>query len=147
MIAMLLWIVGCYGLAVVVVHLVHRLQNKLRGVKPAPWMHVVIVSHNDERHMEWIIRAYSWFAWIKGRRLQFSVVDNNSTDDTTAIISKMVHRNDMTCHVVHVNSKKEQEDAVHRLQMQKQPEEVQIVLMLHKQADWRRVPFVAGGAL
>jgi len=147
MITMLLWIVGCYGLAVAVVHLVHRLQNKLRGDKQAPWMHVVIVSRNDERHMEWIIRAYCWFAWLKGKRLQFTVVDNGSTDDTSAIISRLIHHNEISCDIVNVHSYKEQEEAVYRLEMLKQPTETQIVLTLSKKADWRRVPFMAGGAL
>lgn len=149
MIAMLLWIVGCYGLAVAVVHLVYRFQNKLRGEKPAPWIHVVIVSHNDERHMEWIIRAYCWFAWLKGRRLKFTVVDQGSTDDTMTIISKLVHRSDemSDTEVIHVNNRSEREEVLRHLESSRTPEETQLILMLHKQSDWRRVPYVAGGAL
>lgn len=149
MIAMLLWIVGCYGLAVAVVHLVFRFQIKLRGEKPAAWIHVVIVSHNDERHMEWIIRAYYWFAWLKGRRLKFTVIDQGSTDDTTEIVSRLIHRNDEMndAGVIHVNSRREQEEMIRRLESAKAPEETQLVLRLYQQADWRKVPYVAGGAL
>lgn len=147
MIAMLLWIVGCYGLAVAVVHLTYRLHLKLRGKESIPWMHVVIVSHNDERHMEWVIRAYCWFAWIKGRKLKFTVVDHSSSDDTSDIVGRLVKHHDVTCDMVHANSKKEQVAEVRRLEAMKQPEETLIVLVLHSQSDWRRIPFVAGGAL
>lgn len=149
MIAMLLWIVGCYGLAVAVVHLVYRFQNKLRGEKPAPWIHVVIVSHNDERHMEWIIRAYCWFAWLKGRRLKFTVVDQRSTDDTAAIISKLMHQHDelSDTEIIYVKSRREQEEVIRCLESTKASEETQLILRLHQQANWRRLPYVAGGAL
>lgn len=147
MITTLLWIVGCYGLAVAAVHLMHLLQKKLYKDKPSPWMHVVLVTHNDERHMEWIVRAYCWFAWLKGRRLQFTIVDRHSRDATLPILMRIVSGYDVACHVIESHSVKEQEQTVQQLEEAKKTEESFIVLHLGSRDDWRRIPFVVGGTL
>lgn len=147
MITTLLWIVGCYGLAVAAVHLMHLLRRTLYKNQPTPWMHVVLVTHNDERHMEWVIRAYCWFAWLKGRRLQFTIVDRHSRDATLPIVMRMASGYDVNCKVLDTHSVKEQEQAVIELQEAKQAEETVLVLHLSARDDWRRIPYVVGGAM
>lgn len=90
MIAMLCWIVGCYGMAVAAVHLAHGWQKLMRGSRPAPWMHVVIVSENDERHIEWMVRAFGFYTWLRGRQLHMTLLDCGSTDATLAIAERAV---------------------------------------------------------
>ncbi|WP_028543952.1 hypothetical protein [Paenibacillus taiwanensis] len=147
MIAMLLWIVGCYGVAVATVHLMHHLHNKLRGDKPVPWMHVIVATHNDERHMEWIVRAYCWFAWLKGRRLHLTMVDSGSIDATIDIVWRIARRYDVTCDMMNVSSVKEQMEVVALLEKKRQVEELQVVLYLKRKEDWRKVPFMVGSSL
>ncbi|WP_028593803.1 hypothetical protein [Paenibacillus assamensis] len=147
MITMLGWIVLCYGLAAVAVHLAHRLTKKLRGNRPQPWIHVVIVAQNDERHLEWIIRAYCWYAWFKGKRLEISVLDGGSTDETLLIVNRMMGRYGVVCHVMNESTVKARDERVVELQQAKEAEETQIILYLHRQDDWRKLPFLAGSTV
>ncbi|MCR8844793.1 glycosyltransferase [Paenibacillus sp. SC116] len=147
MITMLGWIVLCYGLAAVAVHLAHRLTKKLRGNRPQPWIHVVIVAQNDERHLEWIIRAYCWYAWFKGKRLEITVLDGGSTDETLPIVTRMMKRYEVICHVMTESTVKARELRVAQLQQAKEDEETQIILYLYRQDNWRKLPFLAGGTV
>ena len=146
MIAMLLWIVGCYGLAVAAVHLAHKWQKLLRGAAPAPWMHVVIVTENDERHMEWLMRAYSWYAWLKGRRLHFTVVDCGSTDATIHIAALAAQGHGVSWQGLYIRQD-ELETVLMDLQQQQAAEEILIVVQPRRKEDWTKVPFVAGSAM
>lgn len=146
MIAMLCWIVGCFGLAIAAVHLAHRWQQLIRGARPAPWMHVVLVTENDERHIEWVIRAYSWFAWLKGRKLHFTFVDRGSTDDTFRIASRVTEGNEVSWSLLAIQ-RDEVETTLHVLKQRQAEEEALIVIEPRRNEDWLKVPFKARSAL
>ncbi|MBG9735074.1 glycosyltransferase [Paenibacillus alvei] len=146
MIAMLCWIVGCFGLAIAAVHLAHQWQQLVRGVRPAPWMHVVLVTENDERHIEWVIRAYSWFAWLKGRKLHFTFVDSGSTDDTFPIASRVTERDEVSWSLLAIQ-RDELDMTLNELKQRQSEEEVLVVIEPRRQEDWRKVPFKARSAL
>ncbi|UHA75702.1 glycosyltransferase [Paenibacillus sp. 481] len=146
MIAMLLWIVCCYAVAVAAVHLVHRWQT-LRGSKPVSWRHVVIVTENDERYMEWLIQAYCWFAWLKGQRLHITVVDEGSKDCTEQITRRVVRRHGVSWEWKRVSCAAEREYVLQELERQQAPEEALVVIRPQCIEDWAKVPFMARGAL
>lgn len=146
MITMLCWVVGCYGAAIAVVHLAHRCQQLVRGARPAPWMHVVLVTENDERHIEWVIRAYSWFAWLKGRRLDFTIVDSDSTDATFQIAARLAARYGGSWSLLTLQNEK-LETILHGVRQRKAKEEMLIVIEPRRIEDWRKVPFKARSAI
>lgn len=145
MIAMLCWIVGCFGLAIAAVHLAHQWKQLVRGARPAPWMHVVLVTENDERHIEWVIRAYSWFAWLKGRKLHFTFVDSGSTDATFPIASRVMSGYDVSWNLL-VIQRNELEATLQGLKQQAVAETL-IVIEPRSTEDWRKIPFKARSAL
>jgi len=81
-----LLILGCYVLAMAWVHAVH-IRMRRRG-KPTP-IHVVLLTENNQHHIEWYLRYLHFVSWRKGRPVQVTIVDSGSTDETLAIVRRM----------------------------------------------------------
>lgn len=145
MLAMFFWIVGCYGLAVAAVHFSYKWQQ-YRGATPAPWMHVVLVTENDERHVERMIRAYSWFAWLKGYRLHFTIIDSGSTDATSRIAARIADGEGLSFNLLNIQRDR-LEGVLNGLERWKSSEEVLIVIEPRCKEDWRKIPFMARSVL
>ncbi|NKI20947.1 glycosyltransferase [Paenibacillus dendritiformis] len=145
MIAMLCWIFGCYGIAVAAVHLAHGWQKLVRGSRPAPWMHVVIVSENDERHIEWMVRAFGFYTWLRGRQLHMTLLDCGSTDATLAIAERAVRGARISWNAV-VITPAEVDRVLDDLEST-QPAEAFVVVRLNRAEDLRKVPFMSGSAI
>ncbi|CAH8719579.1 glycosyltransferase [Paenibacillus thiaminolyticus] len=146
MIAMLCWIVGCYGMAVAAVHLAHGWQKLMRGSRPAPWMHVVIVSENDERHIEWMVRAFGFYTWLRGRQLHMTLLDCGSTDATLAIAERAVRGAGISWNA-DVVSPEEVERVLDKLESSQPAEAALVVVRLNRAEDLRKVPFMSGSAI
>lgn len=83
----LCWILGCYGLAIVLVHALGRL-NWLRSGNAAP-AQVVLLTRNNQTQIEWYLRYISLVSWWKGRPVRVMLTDSGSTDETLAIAEKL----------------------------------------------------------
>jgi mevalonate kinase len=83
----LLWIVGCYGAAVA---LLHMLIGARRG-KESRTARVLLITQNNASHIEWYIRSLFFFSRVKGRELAVTVLDEGSMDDTVRIIERLSH--------------------------------------------------------
>ncbi|MFC4812020.1 glycosyltransferase family A protein [Paenibacillus sp. GCM10023250] len=78
---MLLWIVGCYVLAAIVVYACSAFRlGRERSVK-----HYVLIAGNEEPRMEWYMRSLRRFSHLTGTDVKVTVVDNGSQDDTIQI--------------------------------------------------------------
>lgn len=146
MFAMLFWIIiGFYGLAVAAVHLAYNWQQH-RGGKRAPWMHVILVTENDERHIERMIRAYCWFAWLKGCKLHFTVVDSGSTDATFRIAARAADGAGVSWRILNIQRNRLKE-LLNELEQRKAREEILTIIEPCRKEDWGKIPFLARSVL
>jgi len=83
----LLSIVGCYALCVAMIHLIYG-SAKLQSVPPTQ---IVLITNNNQTHIEWVVRSLFFSSWLKGKQIAATIVDKNSTDDTLKIIERLSH--------------------------------------------------------
>jgi hypothetical protein len=81
----LLAIMACYGAAVVLLHWCYR-RVRHRAGKAS---HVVLITNNNQSQIEWYLRSLYFFSSFKGRRIDTTVLDEGSTDDTLRIVERM----------------------------------------------------------
>jgi hypothetical protein len=86
----LLWIVGCYGLSIALVHFYFGKQ-KLRGKA----VKVLLITKNNQMQIEWYIRSLFFVSRLRGRELSATILDEGSTDETLKIIERLSHTHHM----------------------------------------------------
>ena len=82
MIPELLWIIGCYAAAVLAAHAVYR--RSAGGERH----HYVLVAGNHESEIEGCVRALQRYSRRTGTEVGITVVLNESTDETGAIVER-----------------------------------------------------------
>jgi hypothetical protein len=83
----LLWILGCYGISIAVLHLLFG-TRKGGSKKPAK---VLLVTKNNQNQIEWYIRSLFFFSRVKGYEVTATIFDEGSSDDTRKIIERLSH--------------------------------------------------------
>ncbi|MDU0205683.1 hypothetical protein ACYEXS_16035 [Paenibacillus sp. MAH-36] len=83
----LLWILGCYGISIAVLHLLFG-ARKGRKKKPAK---VLLITKNNQNQIEWYIRSLFFFSGLKGYEVTATIYDEGSSDDTRQIIERLSH--------------------------------------------------------
>ncbi|WP_454193531.1 hypothetical protein [Paenibacillus sp. Marseille-Q7038] len=87
MIEHLLWIALVYGLSAATVRFVYRrLQS---NQKQAEQTRYVLITSNHGFILEWIIRALSLDASLRGKTHQVTVVDYDSSDETMLLLNRL----------------------------------------------------------
>lgn len=81
----LLCIFGCYGVSIIVLHLLLR---KGTAKKPAT---VLLVTKNNQNQIEWVIRSLFFFSRVRGNQVKATIIDEGSSDDTREIIERLSH--------------------------------------------------------
>lgn len=129
----LLWIIGIYGLCALLVHVVH--SGFHRHPKEVLVKHYVLITHNNQLHIEWYMRSLILFSWLKGKEIKVTVMDEGSSDDTVAIVEKMARKRNaaLTLYTTPQNL----EQYVHSCS----DEEI-IVLELNKTDDLMKIPLL-----
>lgn len=89
MVAQLIWIVVVYAIAVFLVHVLHDREKRRQAPRTGKWIHYVLITHNHESVIEWYIRALTLHAFLTGKRLLVTCMDDHSSDGTLLLISKM----------------------------------------------------------
>lgn len=82
MIAVLLWIVGCYALVAAAVHAASRVRSQGERKK----RHYVLVAGNEQLRMEWYLQSLQYFSYFTGTEVKVTVIDNGSEDETMRIV-------------------------------------------------------------
>jgi hypothetical protein len=87
----LLWIVGCYGISIALLHLCFGKQqeSKRKAVK------VLLITKNNQTQIEWYIRSLFFVSRLRGRELSATILDEGSTDETRKIIERLSHTHRM----------------------------------------------------
>lgn len=85
MIAMLLWIAGCYAVAAACAY------RLLRRSKQAGRRHYVIIACNHEDQIEWVIRSLRYQGSLSGTDIGITVLlEPDAVDGTASIVEKLV---------------------------------------------------------
>lgn len=87
MIPDLLWIVGLYVAAAVIVHWIIRRRAEINRRQ------YVLVAGNHQMQIEWYIRALQQFSVRTGTEIGITVVLNESSDDTRLIMERFARHN------------------------------------------------------
>ncbi len=87
MIVSILWIVGIYASCIAFIHVWYAMFGK----REQDSNQVVLVTYNHQTHVEWCIRYLSFLAWLQGKGLYVTVLDEGSSDDTEAIVQQLSH--------------------------------------------------------
>lgn len=93
------WILVGYGLAALLVHILHR-RFLRRASKGASEMHYILITRNHENQMEWYVRALSWYARLRGESIRVTVLDQASQDDTLAILGRLYQASGIKLNVI-----------------------------------------------
>lgn len=96
MILGMLCIIAVYGIGIALVHWQHararsRLSVAACGKHPdheAGHDHYLLITGDHQHQIEWIIRSLLFYAWIKGKDIRITVLDEGSSDDTTEIVRR-----------------------------------------------------------
>ncbi|MFS1514854.1 hypothetical protein VQL36_20980 [Chengkuizengella sp. SCS-71B] len=105
MIAGILTIIGVYVLCALIVHVSHYFHLKKKGEIELLTIHYVIISYQNEKLIEWVLRSIFFFFWFHGKEVKITVVDKGSTDDTLAITNRMILHKDLQIKSVPMNEK------------------------------------------
>ncbi|RUT33282.1 hypothetical protein EJP77_06415 [Paenibacillus zeisoli] len=133
------WILLCYGLAAVLVHLMHRMY--VRGRAGAPNReHYILVTRNHEQQMEWYLRAISWYAHLRGRDCRITVFDEGSEDDTLAITQLIKNSGDLELSVYGFSGRQGEDDM--RRQAAAAEGETALLIDLRVPMEAAKIPYV-----
>jgi len=89
MAAQLIWIAVVYALAVFAVHVLHIREKTRQSPQSGKWIRYVLITRNHESVIEWYIRALSLHAFLTGKNVLITCMDDSSSDATLLVVSKL----------------------------------------------------------
>jgi hypothetical protein len=89
MVAQLIWIAVVYVSAAVIIHILHNRQKVRKTPQSVKWIHYIFITRNHASVVEWYIRALTFQAFLTGKRFRVTFMDDDSSDGTLGIVSKM----------------------------------------------------------
>ena len=89
MIAQLIWIITIYASAAALVHILHHREKTRRSEWTGKRLQYILITRNHESVVEWYIRILAVHAFLIGRPLYVTVMDDGSEDGTMAVASRM----------------------------------------------------------
>lgn len=138
MIPGLLWMIGSYGLCIVLVHAAHAWA---RGGRQAV-CHYVLIGRNQQLRMEWFIRSLLLFGWLRGCSVQITVLDEGSQDDTLEIVRRLQQQSDGFLSIVECSH--DRETALQQLEHDRKRGNTDelIIVELSSQSDLAKLPLL-----
>lgn len=133
------WILLGYGLAAMLVHFLHGVFRR-RQPNNGKRLHYVLVTHNYENRMEWVLRALSWYARFRGESVKVTVLDEASQDDTLDIIRRLQNQSGIELTVMGLMSAAEDETA--RDSGTLTEEEIKVHVDLRNPQEAAKIPYV-----
>ncbi|OPA75669.1 hypothetical protein BVG16_20265 [Paenibacillus selenitireducens] len=134
MLLTLLWIVLSYALAVAAVHLAFRWRKKHTSGTTNREVEYVLVTKQNQSQIEWVVRALMMYAWLQGKTLRLTIIDEDSTDLTIPIAQRLTMDQYIDVKIVNHTEWKPNTD---RLAL-----EAPIPIRLNDPDDWAKLPFV-----
>jgi hypothetical protein len=87
-----LWIFWSVALSVALFFLIRFFSRRFGDQYHRKAIHLVILTHNSQQSVEWMIRSYHFWNGNKGRRGKITCIDTGSTDDTLKILERLEQR-------------------------------------------------------
>ncbi|KRE44471.1 hypothetical protein [Paenibacillus sp. Soil522] len=107
MFELLLFVVGCYVLAALSVHLAYRIW---RGRQQSS-KHFVLVADVRQKNMEWYVRSLFSFSRRMGKDVRLTIVSRGVTDETLAIVERLARGGkEVSVHLAEDTPKTENKD-------------------------------------
>ncbi len=86
------WIIWSAALYVVMFFLIKHLSVYFGYYYHNKAYHLVIITRNSQRSIEWMIWSYHFWNGTKGKKGKITCIDTGSTDDTLAILERLTQR-------------------------------------------------------
>lgn len=132
MIQGLLWFITIYGTSIILIHAahlwIHKVQKRAKSVK-----HYVLISNQNQLHIEWYIRSIVWFHSLKGNPLRITIMDQGSTDQTISIVEKLSRYFTIQIHT---------SSSLDDIAFISTPSTEAVVVQLNNQDDLRKIPML-----
>jgi hypothetical protein len=89
-----LWVLWSVALYLVMFFLIKKLSYYFGNYYHNKAVHLVIITHNSQHSVEWMIRSYRVWNGSKGKRMKGKItcIDTGSTDDTLFILERLKQR-------------------------------------------------------
>lgn len=94
----ILIVLGLYGIGIAAVHaawFIHHRPNRARITGQKPFRYILI-CRNQEHVIEWHLRSFLLYAWLKSEPMECYVLDQGSTDKTFHIIERFAGKGGIT---------------------------------------------------
>jgi hypothetical protein len=126
------WVLWSAALCFAVIFLVKTIPNFYGNTYHNKAVHLVLITENSQQAVEWMIRSYHGWKDAKGTPGKITCIDTGSTDDTKAILERLIHRFPHL-EVLHIDEEHQTDEAISKwLQAQEQGKEKLVVLDLRK---------------
>ncbi|RAV03114.1 hypothetical protein [Paenibacillus sp. YN15] len=83
----LIVIIGAYGLAAAILHAAYAVKRRRRGGLACTTF--VLITRNNELQVEWYLRSLLFVSRLRGRKIEIAVSDEDSEDETLAIVRRL----------------------------------------------------------
>lgn len=93
----LIVIISVYGISAALVHMTYRHLYRASHKHE----HYILVSNDNQMHIEWVIRCLWLFSWLKGKDICITLLDQHSTDDTLKIAEKLAQHGHLDIRTIH----------------------------------------------
>jgi hypothetical protein len=80
-------ILCCYGVSIALLHLF--IGN--RGDHARKDIQVLLITKDNQAHIEWYVRSLFFVSRLRGRHLKISILDEGSSDETLKIARRLSH--------------------------------------------------------
>lgn len=94
MTAIFVWVISCYLLAMLAVHLLGR----SRGRRALTIEHYILIGNHEEQGLEWQVRRIRWRSFWSGIPVRMTVIDEDAATRSGLIASKLLrHEDQIVC--------------------------------------------------
>jgi hypothetical protein len=86
------WVLWSVALYIGLFFLIKKLSRWVGNYYHNKAVHLVILTHNSQHSIEWMIWSYHFWNGTKGKRGNMTCIDTGSTDDTLLILDRLKQR-------------------------------------------------------
>jgi len=129
----LLWIVGCYGISIALLHILFGIRRNAAKKSTQ----IVLITKNNQNHIEWYIRSLFFFSNMRGKPISATVLDEGSSDDTMSIVERLAQTHEVRLEAV-------SSQATLEALLEKHDKDPVIVMHLGSRDDLQKIPLFQG---
>ncbi|WP_150270530.1 glycosyltransferase family A protein [Paenibacillus tepidiphilus] len=89
MVIQLIWIAVVYAFAAMLVHILHNRERTRQKLRIGKVLHYIMITRNHEAVVEWYIRMLPVQAFLTGKPLYVTLIDDGSDDRTVTVAARL----------------------------------------------------------